>query len=328
MQRTPPPTLPRRPVPAGKPYKTLPDASKAALPPKPLITPMSLSPSQLPRQRAMLTPDPSPQSKPIYSGQKRRYSHFNDYVVFPLQTSPTPKRSRHAYEHNHTRMYDGAGEFEGAKHIGKTLAKSPDITSAHSKGTYNNYEMRNTMQINEKTSGKGANIKTVHQKGPCTRKQDPAVLDVQLIHNKLLGGATTLTKTDQGYLQHQMSSNPTIVPPLMVNLVITRVTNKTPDLSYGIMQWANVRKQPQILESVLTDWLYNFDVQEAFNEPLMSVQQVANLMDCQIVLECVRSDRIKQEKKTKIERADINIDVDAGYESDARSLSMDLSDTD
>ncbi|KAI0816506.1 hypothetical protein GGR55DRAFT_697362 [Xylaria sp. FL0064] len=314
MQRTPPPTLPRRPVPVGKTYKTLPDASKAALPPKPLITPMSLSPSQLPRQRATLTPDNSPQSKPIYSGQKRKYSDFNGYVVFPFQTSPTPKRSRHTYEHNHSRMYDGAGEFEGAKRVAKTLGESPDITSVRSIRTYNVH--------------KGANTKTVHQKIQCTRKQDPAVLDIQLIHNKLLGGATTLTKTDQRYLQHQMSNNPTIVPPLMINLVIMRVSNKTPDLSYGMMHWANVRKQPQILESVLADWLYNFDVQEAFDEGLMSVQQVANLMDCQIVLECVRSDRIKQEQETKIERADINIDVDAGYESDARSLSMDLSDAD
>ncbi|KAI0431406.1 hypothetical protein F5Y09DRAFT_340675 [Xylaria sp. FL1042] len=314
MQRTPPPTLPRRPTPAGVTYKTLPDASKAALPPKPPIAPINFSPSKFPIQRVALTPHNSPEHNPIHYGQKRKFSHFNDYVAIPLQTSPTPKRTKYTYKHDDSHKYDGAGEFERKQHVTKTLTKSPNVTSANNNNAYN--------------ARQSPNIKSTHQKVQNTRKKNPAILNIQLIHDKLLGGATTLTKKDQGYLQYQMSNNSTLIPPLMVELVIKRVTNKTPDLSYGMMYWANQRKQPHLLESVLMDWLYNFDVNEAFDEGLMSVQQVANLMDCQITLECIRDDRIKQAQETKIQRANINTDIDAQYESDARSLSMDLSDSD
>ncbi|KAI0971108.1 hypothetical protein F4678DRAFT_461652 [Xylaria arbuscula] len=315
MQRTPPPRLPPRPMLAVSIYKTLPDASKADLPPKPVTTPTSSSPTMFRFPRTALTPETSPEAQKRFCGQKRKYPYSDDNNHYPvlLPTTSTPKRSRYTYKYHDGRSYDGIGDRKEAERFTDIQQAIPTNT-----GPYNpiyNYHQTSS-------------VKPTHQGVQYARKQDPTLLEVQLIHNKLLGGATSLTKKDQSFLQHQMNNNPVKIPALMVRLIIKQVTNKTSGLSYGIMHWANRKNEPGLLEEVLTDWLYNFDVDEAFDEGLMSIQEAANLMDCQIVLECIRRDRMERARDEKTECECVYPDADTPYDSDARSQSMDLSDTD
>ncbi|KAI1426110.1 hypothetical protein F5Y12DRAFT_794843 [Xylaria sp. FL1777] len=308
MQRTPPLNLPPRPIMAVQTYKTLPDASKAGLPPKP-VTPTSFSSTTFPYPRGILTPDPSPEAKAIYRCQKRKYSHSDDSINFPLQTTPTPKRTRYNDLNGHSYHSIDKGEVTG--HATKTGPTSPNNAGTRNR-TYDYH--------------KAWNIRTMHKEIPYMSKQEQTLFDIRRLHNKLLGGATTITKKDQSFLGRQIGSNPANISGLMMKLIIKRVTNKTPDLSYAIMNWANMKGENQLLEDVLVDWLYNFDMEEAFHEGLMSVQEVSNLMDCQTVLECIRNKPTKKAREAKREYA--NTSVDAQYESDAGSLSMDLSDAD
>ncbi|KAI1313498.1 hypothetical protein F5Y03DRAFT_389796 [Xylaria venustula] len=314
MQRTPPPKLPPRPMVAVSTYKTLPDASKADLPPKPATTPKSLSPTMLHFPRAALTPETSPESQRRFYGQKRKYPYSDDNNHYPvlLPTTPTPKRIRYTYNYHHGRNYDGIDDIKEAKHFTNIQQATPTNTGPHG-GIYSHHQT--------------LSVKPTYQGVHYSRKYEPKLLEIQLIHDKLLGGATSLTKKEQNFLQYQMNNNPVKISALMVTLIVKQVTNKTSGLSYGIMHWANRKNEPGLLEEVLTDWLYNFDVDEAFNEGLMSVQEASNLMDCQIVLECIRRDRIERARHEKPERECVGPDADSQYDSDARSQSMDLSDT-
>ncbi|KAI3328495.1 hypothetical protein F4824DRAFT_517447 [Ustulina deusta] len=311
MLRTPPPKLPSRPPSAVNIYKTLPDASKADLPPKPCITPASLTSTKYHVPRVVLTPEPSPEAKRRYHGQKRKYSGYTDAILVPLQSSPTWKRTRNANFYGHN--FDGVDEREVPENVKKTCRTSPNNTGAHN-GTYNYHEHSNGT--------------TMHQAAQHMSEREAALLEIRLIHNKLLGGATTLTGRDQDYLRHQMNNNPANIPALMVDLITKNVTNKTDGLSYGMMNWAHSTRQNRLLEDVLMDKLYNFDMDKAFDEGLMSLRDVGNLMDCQTVLEHVRNNRTQQPQKEETEHSNVDAETDDEDGNDSRSQSMELTDDD
>ncbi|TGJ80789.1 hypothetical protein E0Z10_g7971 [Xylaria hypoxylon] len=317
MQSTPPPNLPPpmlppRPLPI---YKTLPDASKASLPPKPLITPLGLSPTNFhfPRATLPLSPSvslsPSPTPTPMQPnwGQKRKWLYSTDSVPVPLQTNPTPRSTGDVQFGG--RKHDGAGECEAAERAVKARRMNPSSSNSSHK------------------TNQSPNGRNMYQEPKKISRLEALQIELHLIHNKLLGGATTLTARDQNFLKRQVDDNPAGISALMMNLIIKQVTNKTHNLSYGIMHWAHLRREPQLLEDLLMDRLYNFDVKEAFYEGLMSVREVSDLMDCQTVLQCVRNERTQQARREKVKYADIDVDEDQ-CESDTGSLDMDLSDDD
>ncbi|KAI1364169.1 hypothetical protein F5Y08DRAFT_339948 [Xylaria arbuscula] len=310
MQRTPPPKLPSRPSLTVNVYTTLPDATKADLPPKPPTTPTTPTPTQLRNPRGILTPSPSPESRSKKSrrGQKRAYAYSTDAIVVPLQTISTlaPERAGQTPLNNH--KYDGAGDYRPTEHPAKKMC--PQSFNAVSVSQANG-------NANEAVAGK-----TTQREVRYVSKLDETQLELQIIHNKLLGGATTLTAQDQYFLRRQINNKHTKISPLMVHLLIDQVTNKTHELSYAIMDWAHKRHETQLLENILVDRLYNFDVEASFEQGLMSIREVSNLMDCQIVLECVRMGRVPKAKTTRI---DLSTDSDMN-EGDTGSEDMDLSD--
>ena len=308
MQRTPPPKLPSRPSLTVSVYTTLPDASKADLPPKPPTTPTTPTFSQLRNPRGVLTPSPSPEprSKKAHRGQKRTYPYSSDAIVVPLQTTQTLKRPRDVPINSH--KYDDAGEYKSIERPAKRVCP-PSFPTTGVYGTMITQDEPMDGKIN-------------HQAFEYTSKPDEAQLELRLIHNKLLGGATALTAQVHYYLRRRMTTNVMKLSPLLVHLIIEQVVNKTHELSYAIMDWAHKRHEKQLLEDVLTDRLYKFDVEAAFNEGLMSIREVSNLMDCQIVLECVRMEQVRGAKAVP---ADVGTYSDAN-ESDTGSEEMDMSD--
>ncbi|KAF2963395.1 hypothetical protein GQX73_g10179 [Xylaria multiplex] len=313
MQRTPPPNLPPRPSLAI--YKTLPDASKADLPPKPPTTPTSLSPTTLHFPQAALTPSPSP--KRTSYGQNRTWPRPIGSVVVSLQITPTLVRTKNV--HSNGGISHSVGEFKAAGRIVKASRMNHGSFASTSRSNSNN-NISNGIHHNHLYP----NGRNMHQGLKKMNKLEALQIELQLIHNKLLGGATALTAREQDFLRRQMDDNPTRIPTLMMKLLINQVLNKTYDLLYGMMHWADRRCEHHLLEDLLMDRLYNFDVEETFIEGLMSIREVSDLMDCQIVLQCVRNERAEDVLK---EQAKCDVGEDQ-YGSDTGSLDMDLSDDD
>ncbi|KAI0526216.1 hypothetical protein F5B22DRAFT_641364 [Xylaria bambusicola] len=307
MQRTPPLNLPSRPSLAVNVYTTLPDASKAGLPPKPPITPNSPTSTKFSIPRLVLTPSPSPESKSkkTHRGQKRTYSYSSDAIIVPLPATPIPDRARNSYLNGH--KYDETNRHEHMEYPVKVRRTSLTATSVHTNNSNHRHQ---------------PGVKPIHHEARYISKLEEEQLKLRLIHNKLLGGATTLTVREQDYLRRQMNSDTMRISPLVMHLIIQQVANKTHELSNEIMNWSQKRHESQLLEDVLTDRLYNFDVEAAFDEGLMSPREVSDLVDCQIMLEYIR---MGQPQEIKAECDDIRTDSDED-ESDTGSQEMDFSD--
>ncbi|KAI0099623.1 hypothetical protein GGR51DRAFT_576220 [Nemania sp. FL0031] len=272
MFHTPPPqTVPQSPL-AVKTYKTLPDASKAGLPPKPLVTPTKSSTSQFhsPGTPAMPSPKRTPRS------QKRTFSSSIQSVMVPWRTYPIiigkgiKSTTTSGVSHN---IIDKGNakvevEVESADRPAKIRRMSP-------RGNRSD----DTNEVHQQPSGNSI---------PQTTESDAVRIEVQLIQNKLLGGATALSEGDQDYLRHQIDQESPYISPQVMRLLAMRVTNRNSSLSYNIMFWAHKKGEMKLLEYTLVDLLYFFDMNEAFDQGLMSVSEVSNLMDCQTVLHAIR----------------------------------------
>ncbi|KAI1752908.1 hypothetical protein F4782DRAFT_546202 [Xylaria castorea] len=318
MQRTPPPQLPPRPPLTVGIYKTLPDASNADLPPKPAITPTSLSPTSFQFPQVAVT---SSSNKPLH-GRKRKYSHSNDSIVVPLQYYPAQDGINNATYHS--AGHEGVGEGETAERAVKVRRKSSNSTIVD---RHKNSNDDATCEYHQPSLGM-----VMHQQFPdMTRSETPRV-KLQLIHDMLLGGAETLTTRDQDYLVNRLHENLACISAMMMWLVAKQVTNKTYNLSYGIIHWAHNNSKLELMEYMLTDRLYAFDIEGAFDEGLMGIKEVMDLMDCQLVLRCVRMERKKRPEgahKKSAERPETSSGLDADHcESDTGSADMDLSEED
>lgn len=87
-----------------------------------------------------------------------------------------------------------------------------------------------------------------------------------------------------------------------MKLIVTRVTNRAYQLSYRVMLWAYQNGESELLEHTLTNLLYYFDIAQAFDEGLMSVTEVSDLMDCQIVLDYIlkeQTNNVQEKNKAK-----------------------------
>ncbi|KAI0545645.1 hypothetical protein F4679DRAFT_588250 [Xylaria curta] len=289
MQCTPsPPKLPPRPLTVGI-YKTLPDASNADLPPKPPITPNSLSPTSSHLSRAALThsSNKSPRCR------KRKYLQPADSFVVPLQHDETAERAAKV----HRTSLDRA-----IVHTHKDSNKN--VTSSrhpHSWGW------------------------TMHRRPPDMTGFKTPLVKLQLIHDNLIRGAKTITRRDQEFLAVQLHINPTCVSTLMMWRVAKQITNKTCDLSRGILYWASDHNELELMEYILTDRLHTFDLEEAFEQGLMGIQEATDLMEYQILLPGIQK-RLKEKQKKLVEHSTTNASFDADhYESDVGSADMDLS---
>ncbi|KAI0455560.1 hypothetical protein F5B21DRAFT_523308 [Xylaria acuta] len=321
MQCTPPPRLPSRPPLTVGIYKTLPDASNAGLPPKPPITPTSLSPTGLQFPRATLTPSPNTASY----GRKRTYSCSNGSVVVPLQHYPAQDCTKNAPYYGDS--CNGGGEGKTAERAIKVRRTTLNNTIVDSRNTSNNDTTGNYHQPSP-----GA---IVRQHPPNMNRSEIARTKLQLIHDTLLRGGKTIATRDQDYLADQLHENIACISAPMMWLVAKQVTNKTYNLSYGIIHWAHNNGKLELMEYMLTNRLYTFDVEEAFDEGLMGTKEVVDLMDCQTVLRCVRmelkerKERMERAQKETAEHPNTNASFDAGHgESDTGSADMDLSEED
>ncbi|KAI0187744.1 hypothetical protein EV127DRAFT_498695 [Xylaria flabelliformis] len=300
MQYKPsPPKLPPRPSMTVSIYKTLPDASNADLPPKPPITPNSLGPSRFQFPQAALTPSPNKTTH----HRKRKYSPPSDSIVVPLQYDETAERA--------------------AKFHRTTLNRT----------TVNTHEDSNNYVTSNKRAPSSSRF--MHrQPQDITRPKTPQIR-LQLIHDTLLGGAKSITTTDQEFLAEQLYNNPACISALMVWLVAEQVTKKTYNLSHGILHWARGNSEIELVEYILTDLLYAFDVEEAFEQGLMGIMEVTDLIEHQILLHNIQMEREKREKRLEkaqkklAEHSTTSASFDADHcESDTGSTDMDLSEED
>ncbi|KAJ8107377.1 hypothetical protein ONZ43_g6750 [Nemania bipapillata] len=131
--------------------------------------------------------------------------------------------------------------------------------------------------------------------------------ELQHVYDKLLGGATTLSKREQEYILRYVEEHPEHVSPLMMSLIVSRVTNKTHSLSYRMMLWSYRYNQHEILENILTTTQFRFDVNEAHKQNLTSVQDVSDLMNCQKVSHQIRNRR-KDDGQEKKDAKDGDVD--------------------
>ncbi|KAI0444642.1 hypothetical protein F4803DRAFT_548886 [Xylaria telfairii] len=310
----PPPKLPSRPPPLTiNIYKTLPDASNADLPPRPLLTPTSLSPTGY--QFPQIPPSPSKTPR----GRKRTYSRSNDSVVVPLQHHLSPTKTKNA---PHAAKEDGVVEVETAERAVKVRRTAPDSTVVDSRNVNNN----------------ATTVNRNHPSKNMTRLE-MAQLKLQLIHDMLLRGTRTLTERVQGYLAELLHDNLACISVLTVWLVAKQVTNKTYNISWAIMHWGHKNGKLELMEYMLKERLYDFDMEQAFDEGLMTVKEVNDLMDCQSVLCRVLKElkKIKERKERKeleeaaekemTEQPKTDASVDH-CTSDAGSADMDLSEGD
>ncbi|KAI1743457.1 hypothetical protein F4680DRAFT_444742 [Xylaria scruposa] len=292
MQYKPSPLkLPPRPSLTVGIYKTLPDASNADLPPKPPITPNtpnSLSPPRFRFPRAALTPSPNKTSH----YRKRKYSP-TDSIVVPLQHDETAER---------------------AAKVRRTTLRGVTVND--------HKESNNDVTSNRQLPSSG---KTIHWQPPGMTELMRPRIKLQLIHDTLLGGAKTITARDQEFLADQLHKDPACVSALMMWLVAKQVTNKTYNLSYEILHWAHNHNELELMEYILTDRLYAFDMEEAFEQGLMGTQEVVDLMDYQELLSRIREKRLEAQKKlTGPSATSTSFDADHS-ESDTGSADMDLS---
>ncbi|KAI0862371.1 hypothetical protein F4860DRAFT_513080 [Xylaria cubensis] len=300
MQHKPsPPKLPPRPSMTISIYKTLPDASNADLPPKPPITSNSLSPSRFQFPQAALTPSPNKTTH----NRKRKYSPPSDSIVVPLQYDETAER---------------ATKFHRTTLNRTTVNTHKD---SNNKVTF--------------TQRAPSSSRFMHRQPPdITRPKTPQI-KLQLIHDKLLAGAKTITTRDQEFLAEQLHNNPTCVSALMVRLVAEQVTEKTYNLSRGMLLWARGNSELELVEYILTDLLYTYDVEEAFEQGLMGIREVTDLIEHQILLHDIQVEREKREKhlekaqKKLAEHSTTSASFDADHcASDIGSTDMDLSEED
>ncbi|KAJ2974275.1 hypothetical protein NUW58_g8710 [Xylaria curta] len=325
MQRTPSCQLPSRPSLTVNTYKFLPDASKADLPPKPLITPTSLSPTQSLFPSAAIAPSPNKTPR----GKKRTYSHYTDKFAVPLQTTLT--RSNHTGVTYDGNKYHGIGDAV-AEHVTKVRRVIPDNNdssnnSHHITNSTIHHGIKNTAQNNSNSKDNYLGGNMMHRRPPILAKPKTARTKSQLIHDMLLGGARTLSAGDQEYLANQIKHNLTTVSPLMIHLVATTVTNKAHNLSYIITQWAHRNDELELVEYMLEDRLYNFDMEKAFDEGLMDISELSALIDFQTLLGCIRKDIEENARRRKaVEHTTAKASVcEDHYESDTGSVDMDLS---
>lgn len=237
MQCTPPklppqprPKLPSRPPPLTiNIYKTLPDASNADLPPRPLITPTSLSPTSY--QFPQIPPSPSKTPR----GRKRTYSRSNDSVVVPLQHHPSPTKTKNV---PYAAKKDGVVEVETAERAVKVRRIAPESTVVDSRNVNNKETTGNHNRPSQNMT-----------------RLEMARLKLQLIHDMLLGGARTLTERVQDYLADLLHDNLTCISALTVWLVAKRVTNKTYNISYAIIHWGHRNGELELMEYMLKERL-------------------------------------------------------------------------
>ncbi|KAI3336952.1 hypothetical protein HD806DRAFT_542709 [Xylariaceae sp. AK1471] len=336
MDCTPPRKLPTRPPPlAITPYKALPNPSKATLPPKPPVTPTSMSPAKFHSPMVSLaTPPNTPQINS--NGRPRKYSRANDGFRIPVQqTTPTKiKKTTKAKQMPVAGWKNNVVVKQGEIAAVPAKFHMNSINTNYNNGNYNNNHYNNNNSNYKYTYNHNSGYthnnmhmdnKNMTQPPINISKEEATRTGLQGIHNKLLGGATTLTAGEQGFLRQQMNVNCTYLSPMMMRLAVEQVTNKSPDLSYAIAHWAHRKGDLRLVEDALTDRLFNFSIQSAFDEGLMSITEVSALMDCQMVLHHVRKERSEKQMKEK-EVAERRADAAADKaDSDTDSVDMDLS---
>ncbi|KAI0486613.1 hypothetical protein F4859DRAFT_526851 [Xylaria cf. heliscus] len=297
--------------------QALPNAGKAALPPRPLITPTSLSPtgSQFPQLASV--PSPSPTQTP--RKRKRTYSRSNDSVVVPLQHFPVQDSTKNTPSNGAT--CNSVGEGETAERATKVRRITINNNVPNNRNDGNNHATYNYHQPSTGTM--------MHQQAPNMTGPEAARYKVQLIYDMVRGGATTLTTRVQTYLAQQLHENLECISAEMMWLVARQITNKTNSLSYGIIHWAHNHNNLELVEYMLESRLYNFHLEEAFDQGLMDVTEVEDLMDNQTVLHCVRKEREERAQKKATEHPNTKASVDADHcESDTGSADMDFSEED
>ncbi|KAI8625661.1 hypothetical protein F5Y19DRAFT_262579 [Xylariaceae sp. FL1651] len=259
---------------AGR-YRTLHDASRANLPPRPPTTPNWL----LPRTTAyMIPPNQIAQHPPPKYRRGRNSARHPVYT--PVQLTLSKDLS----------TFSGRNSYNEEK-IGTKRARAPEAQSS--------------------TSSMAQALDDIVYR---------AHIGVQRLYGKLLAGATTLTAQEQQDLYEYIDFNSPRLPKVM-ELVVQQVPKKTKSLSAKVMLWAQKNGEFKLLEDETANRLFIFDLEEAIEEPLMSSDEVSELMECLFVREWVVDYR-----SNEMQGIIMGVDANAVDESDNDSMDMDLSD--
>ncbi|KAI0199730.1 hypothetical protein F4808DRAFT_471363 [Astrocystis sublimbata] len=306
MQYTPPKVaqrLPPRPPPtATTRYKTFPDASHAELRPKPPVTPTK---SRYPQRHLAL----SPSLKTTYFGRKRTYSQSTNSGKSPM-------------------LRPGAHDSaNGVTTERAARVRRLNLSDAISDSSFNG-DFRNTRDTHQHSPG------TTLQKQPLIMAKPETVrTKMREIHDMLLGGGKALEQCQQEYLVKQLRENPEDNFNTIIWLVAKQVPNMIHDLFLEINNWATSHGEVDIIECLLVNRLYAFDMEKAIDQNLMPVAELDELMDFQTDLGHVRvklediREKVRNKTAQNLHATKKQVDVNH-CESDTGSADMDLSDRD
>ncbi|KAI1169546.1 hypothetical protein F4777DRAFT_584807 [Nemania sp. FL0916] len=308
MYGTSPQKIPTGRDPNPKIYKILPDASRANLPPRPVnrpprhtTPPPTPGPSVFRSPGVFLTPSPTPSPKKISHdqkatlGQKRKYSQANDSVVAQFKSPFLPQKPKAPARYQNNRC-DGPGEMSSTERPAK-IQRTDNNSTIDRKAKHQQPPDGTTIPQEHPIIPQAR--PTVPQAHPTISQEHLSVLAkidtdkavFRLIQDKLLAGATTLTARNQETLRRHVEEDLPHVSPLILGLIGNRVMNKTHKLSYAIVRWAQRNGRADLLENMLIHLLYDLDPLDLFNERLMDMDEMLDLMDCQDLLNKIRDKR-------------------------------------
>ncbi|KAI0405670.1 hypothetical protein F4802DRAFT_596939 [Xylaria palmicola] len=263
MQHSPPPKPPSWPFLTVQTNKRLPDASNPSFLDWRPITPISGSPTKSRFSEIEST-------HLIPKSQKHIFAGIDDSASVGLVTTPIESDNNNA-PLSDNRNYDSS-VAEETGHIVNPGQIDLDYDS-DGDDTYN---------INA-----FIDIRATNRLPLTTTKFYMTATSPELILGKLLEGAKTLTQRDQQYILRTLKESPQTIPVTLLRLAAKNVVNNKPTLLGAIMNRAQRIKDLE-LEKLLADKANNFDMESAFNEGLMGLDQLDALMDYQIELDRVR----------------------------------------
>ncbi|GAP91067.1 hypothetical protein SAMD00023353_1502020 [Rosellinia necatrix] len=120
---------------------------------------------------------------------------------------------------------------------------------------------------------------------------------LRITHDRLLKGLETLDADEQKYLSFHLDRNPGCFEAQTVALLTARVGNLSELMISRIMSWGWANGDAAMLEYLLKDRLYNFNIEEAFDQVLMGHDELLDLMCCQDRLAAIQNERPGQNER-------------------------------
>ncbi|KAI1828215.1 hypothetical protein F4861DRAFT_171596 [Xylaria intraflava] len=291
----------------------LPDASKAGLPAKPPTSLSNMNPvdfhppgvrnnSHGKKRKNLHTSDatfdslpkslgPAPYKRTKHDGNGRNERQNN--VAQADQGNPISNKNIASDDRTGYNTYNsktnsgnqGQNQYDFGTNSGHHGHAQYSFNPSSDHNSHNQYNFSvNNNSANNNSSRNNDNSK---HSGPNKAPQAPqkqssdALIRRELctIRKKVVAGKTTLTAWDQKYVTCYLKKDLDGVTSWMIGPISKKITNKADYLTQEIARWAQRNGHSDLLEGAIAEALFNFDVEAAFDEALMSISEVSELMD-------------------------------------------------